>query len=139
LTYRTPDFSNVKISPEQSFVEHMDTLTKQVNQIKISAQDGNKALALSSLADLNVEMATLGETCVDCHKKDRKVYLSGVMIKTLSSLKGSLESGTAKQQGRDIGTLAVLACALCYGTHRIAYGAKQKLVKDTLFNDLIKH
>lgn len=139
LTYRTPDFSNVQISPEQSFVEHMDTLTKQVNQIKISAQDGNKALALSSLVDLNVEMATLGETCVDCHKKDSKVYPSEMMIKTLSSLKGSLESGTRKQQGQDIGTLAVLACARCHGTHRIVYGAKKKLVKDVSFNDLIKH
>ncbi|MEY8252929.1 MAG: hypothetical protein RPR91_11145 [Colwellia sp.] len=139
LTYRSPDFSNIQISPEVSFVEHMDILTRQVNQIKISAQDGNKSLALSSLAGLNEEMATLGETCVDCHKKDRKTYPSEVMNKTLSSLKVSLESGTAKQQGRDLGTLAVLACARCHGTHRIAYGAKKQLVKDVSFSSLIKH
>jgi len=139
LTYRTPDFSNIQITPELSFVEHMDILTRQVNQIKISAQDGNKSLALSSLADLNDEMATLGETCVGCHKKDRKPYPSEVMKKTLSSLKTSIESGTAKQQGRDLGTLAVLACARCHGTHRIAYGAKKHLVKDVSFSNLIKH
>ena len=139
LTYRTPDFSNIKITPELSFVEHMDTLTRQVNQIKISAQDGNKSLALSSLVGLNDEMATLGETCIDCHKKDRKAYPSEAMKKTLSSLKTSLESGTAKQQGRDLGTLAVLACARCHGTHRIAYGAKKHLVKELSFSELIKH
>ncbi|TWX65615.1 cytochrome c [Colwellia demingiae] len=139
LTYRTPDFSNIQITPKLSFVEHMDILTRQVNQIKISAQDGNKSLALSSLAGLNDEMATLGETCVGCHKKDRKPYPSEVMKKTLSSLKTSIESGTAKQQGRDLGTLAVLACARCHGTHRIAYGAKKHLVKDVSFSNLIKH
>jgi cytochrome c556 len=139
LTYRTPDFSNIQITPELSFVEHMDMLTRQVNQIKISAQDGNKSLALSSLAGLNDEMATLGETCVDCHKKDRKPYPSEMMKKTLSSLKTSIESGTAKQQGRDLGTLAVLACARCHGTHRIAYGAKKHLVKEVSFSNLIKH
>ena len=139
LTYRTPDFSNIQVTPELNFVEHMDTLTREVNQIKISAQDGNKALALSSLAGLNDEMITLGETCVDCHKKDRKPYPSEVMKQTLNSLKTSLESGTAKQQGRDLGTLAVLACARCHGTHRIASGAKKHLVKDSSFSELIKH
>ncbi|PKG82517.1 hypothetical protein CXF85_13620 [Colwellia sp. 75C3] len=139
LTYRTPDFSKIQISSELSFVDHMDTLTRQVNQIKISAQDGNKPLALSSLVSLNDGMTILGETCVDCHKKDRKPYPSETMKKTLSSLKQSLESGTAKEQGRDLGTLAVLACARCHGTHRIAYGAKQKLIKEISFSDLIKH
>ncbi len=139
LTYRTPDFSNIQITHEISFVEHMDTLTRQVNQIKISAQDGNKPLALASLADLTDSMESLGGSCVDCHKKDRQAYPSEVMKKTLQSLQVSLESGTAKQQGRDLGTLAVLACARCHGTHRIAVGAKQKIVKDVGFSDLIKH
>ena len=139
LTYRAPDFSNIEISPELSFIGHMDRLTKQVKQIKISAQDGDKHLALSSLAELNDGMALLGETCVDCHKKDHKPYPSDVMNKTLSSLKNSLESGTAKQQGRDLGTLAVLACARCHGTHRIAYGAKKHLTTEVSFSDLIKH
>jgi len=139
LTYRTPDFSNIQITPEIRFVEHMDTLTRQVNQIKISAQDGNKPLALASLAELTDSMESLGGSCVDCHKKDRQAYPSEVMKKTLQSLQVSLESGTAKQQGRDLGTLAVLACARCHGTHRIAFGAKQKIVKDVSIRDLIKH
>jgi len=139
LTYRSPDFSNIEISSELSFIDHMDSLTKQVNQIKISAQDGDKYLALSSLAELNEGMELLGETCVDCHKKDRKAYPNAAMNKTLSSLKISLESGTVKQQGRELGTLAVLACARCHGTHRIAYGAKKHLTTEISFSNLIKH
>jgi len=139
LTYRTPDFSNIQFTSGLSFVEHMDTLTRQVNQIKISTQDGNKALALSSLADLTVGMDILGSSCVECHKKDRQAYPSEIMKKTLKSLEVSLESGTVKQQGRDLGTLAVLACARCHGTHRIAFGVKKKLVKEVSFSDLIAH
>jgi len=139
LTYRAPDFSKISITDKVSYVEHMDTLTTQVNQIKISAQDGNKALALSSLADLNQGMNTLGETCVDCHKKDRKPYPDETMKSTLVSLEKSLTSGTAKEQGRDLGTLAVLACARCHGTHRLAYGAKKQLSSEVSFSQLIRH
>jgi cytochrome c556 len=139
LTYRTPDFSNIKIASELSFIEHMDTLTRQVNQIKIAAQDGNNSLALSSLSDLTDSMTILGESCIDCHKKNRQAYPSEMMNTTLKSLKVSLESGTAKQQGRDLGTLAVLACARCHGTHRITFGVKQQLVKEVNIKDLIKH
>ncbi len=139
LTYRAPDFSKISITDEVSYVDHMHTLTTQVNQIKISAQDGNKALALSSLSDLTQGMNTLGETCVDCHKKDRKPYPSETMKSTLVSLEKSLTSGTAKQQGRDLGTLAVLACARCHGTHRLAYGAKKQLSSEVSFKQLIRH
>lgn len=139
LTYRTPDFSTINITPQLSFVEHMDTLTRQVNQIKISAQDDNITLALSSLDDLNSEMKLLGGVCVQCHKKEAIAYPSDLMKQTLSSLKTSLISGTAKQQGRDLGTLAVIACARCHGTHRIAYGAKKQLTKDISFRELLKH
>jgi len=139
LTYRTPDFSKISISDKVSYVEHMDTLTTQVNQIKISAQDGNKILALSSLADLTQGMNTLGETCVDCHKKDRKPYPNEAMKSTLVSLEQSLTSGTAKEQGRDLGTLAVLACARCHGTHRLAYGMKKKLSTEVSFAELLQH
>jgi len=139
LTYRAPDFSKISITDEVSYVDHMKTLTTQVNQIKISAQDGNKTLALSSLSDLTQGMNVLGETCINCHKKDRKPYPNDVMKSTLVSLEKSLISGTAKQQGRDLGTLAVLACARCHGTHRLAYGAKKQLSSEVSFSQLIRH
>jgi len=139
LTYRAPDFSKISITDEVSYVDHMKTLTTQVNQIKISAQDGNKTLALSSLSDLTQGMNVLGETCINCHKKDRKPYPNDVMKSTLVSLEKSLISGTEKQQGRDLGTLAVLACARCHGTHRLAYGAKKQLSSEVSFSQLIRH
>ena len=139
LTYRTPDFSGIKITETVSYVDHMKSLTKQVNQIKISAQDSNKALALTSLTELTQAMDTLGDTCVDCHKKEGKAYPSEMMKSTLLSLEKSLTSGTAKQQGRDLGTLAVLACARCHGTHRLIYGAKKQLNTEVSFSELIRH
>ena len=84
-------------------------------------------------------MEVLGDLCADCHKKDRKPYPSDMMKKTLSSLKISLTSGAAKQQGRDLGTLAVLACARCHGTHRIVAGAKNHLMTEVSFKGLLKH
>ena len=139
LTYRAPDFSKISISNEVSYVDHMNTLTTQVNQIKISAQDDNIALALSSLAGLSRGMHTLGETCVDCHKKDRKPYPDKAMKTTLASLEKSLTSGSIKEQGRDLGTLAVLACARCHGTHRLAYGVKKQLNSEVSFSQLMRH
>ena len=139
LTYRTPDFSDIEMPDGMLLNKHMNILTQQVNQIKISAQDGFTDQALTSLNQLDLNMNTLGETCVNCHKKDRKPYPDEAMNKTLISLKSALISGTAKDQGMELGTLAVLACARCHGTHRIAHGAKKQLTKDMTFSELIKH
>jgi cytochrome c556 len=139
LTYRSPDFSSIEVSDELPFNEHMDILTQQVNQIKISAEDGFTKEALSSLSKLDLNMEALGGTCVNCHKKDRKIYPSELMTKTMHSLKTALISGTQKEQGRELGTLAVLACARCHGTHKIAYSAKKQLIKSVNFSELLKH
>ncbi|TPH12227.1 multiheme c-type cytochrome [Litorilituus lipolyticus] len=139
LTYRTPDFSDKTMPSGEAFSDHMNKLTQQVNQVKISSQDGFTALALSSLDELKVEMNELGKVCVDCHKKDRRVYPDEDMQKTMTSLETAITSGTLKEQGRHIGTLAVLACARCHGTHRIVYGAKEKLTEEVSFKALLKH
>jgi len=139
LTYRAPDFSSVEIEPSLSFNSHMHTLTEQVNQIKIASKDGMQDLAISSLVDLKQGMQKLGEVCTDCHKKDSKAYPSEQMSKTLLSLENSLKTGSEKEQGRDLGTLAVLACARCHGTHRLAFGAKKLLLKEPDLTELLKH
>jgi len=147
LTYRTPDFSIFDEDVEKkepnnentSLHDQMNTLTQQVNQIKISAQDGFTEQALSSLKQLNVSMDELGESCINCHKKDKKSYPSELMSKTLINLETALLSGSAKDIGQELGTLAVLACARCHGTHRISYGAKKQLTKKINFRELIKH
>lgn len=140
LTYRTANFANITVGEKNiAFEAHMATLTKQVNQVKISSQDGYPDAALSSLAQLEANMQTLGGVCVECHKRDRRQYPDETMQATIASLKTAITEDSAKEQGRHLGTLAVLACARCHGTHRIAYGAKEKLNQEVSFKELIKH
>ncbi|WP_440876698.1 hypothetical protein [Thalassotalea sp. PLHSN55] len=138
LTYRTPDFSTITLDSPLSYQAHMNKLTRQVNQIKISAQDGNVENALASLNDLKVEMDVLGKSCVNCHRGG-KAYPDETVVNTLNSLENSLVNGSAKEQGRDLGTLAVLACAQCHGTHRLSYGAKTKINQQSSWLDMLKH
>ncbi len=139
LTYRSPDFSNIEIEPLLSFNSHMQTLSEQVNLIKIASEDGIPDLAIASLADLKRVLNELGQVCTDCHKNDKQSYPSEQMNKTLLSLEQSLKIGSVKEQGKDLGTLAVQACATCHGTHRIAFGAKTLLSKEPNLAELLKH
>jgi len=138
LTYRAPDFSKIEHN-KQHIRNHMKTLGEQVNQIKIASEDGNKALATSSLMQLKQGMSELGSICLDCHKLDKKTYPSEAMEETMLSLEQNLASGTVKAQAMDLGMLAVQACATCHGTHRLAFGVKQLLSKDPSLAELLKH
>ncbi len=137
--YRAPDFSPIKINPSTTFKAHMEKLTKQVNRIKIASEDGMKGVAAASLSDLKKGIHLLGKTCINCHKKDTRVYPDGSISKTINSLEQSLQAGTLKDQGRDLGTLAVLACARCHGTHRIAYDIRKTFTDKPNWLELIKH
>jgi cytochrome c556 len=130
--YRAPDFSEITlnsgITPDSKapYTQHMDKLSKQVNQIKIASEDGMKDLALSSLSELIQGMNALGETCSSCHKNEIESYPSKAMTETITQLEQSLETGTLKDQSRALGTLAVQACARCHGTHRMSYDARMQ-------------
>lgn len=137
--YRAPDFSSIKLSKPVEYNEHMKTLVEQVNQVKIASEDGKRDVALSSLSELKHGINLQGETCVQCHKKDTRVYPDAEMIKTIASLEQSLVNGTRKEQGRALGTLAVQACARCHGTHRIAYDNRKIFVDGPNWRELIKH
>ena len=137
--YRAPDFTSLKINTTTSFKTHMKKLIEQVNQIKIASEDGMKNIALSSLSDLKKGINLLDETCLNCHKKGDKVYPGDIISKTIDSLEQSLKTGTPKEQGRDLGTLAVLACAHCHGTHRLAYDAGKIFSDKPNWLELIKH
>ena len=139
LTYRAPDFSTIEITPSLSFTSHMQTLINNVNQIKIAATDDMPDIALSSLADLEQGMKELGQVCVNCHKQDKKSYPDQQMRKTILSLKQSLLNGKIKEQGVNLGTLAVQACATCHGTHRLAFGVKKLLTNDLDLKQLLSH
>jgi cytochrome c553 len=92
------------------------------------------------MLDLESGMNVLGETCANCHKKqDAKVYPGETINNTITSLRESLRTGTLKDQGRELGTLAVLACARCHGTHRIASDTRKQFVDRQSWVELIKH
>lgn len=139
LTYRAPNFSKIEMTPSVSFDSHMQTLIKNVNQIKIASEDGMPDLALSSLDDLKHGMNELGQVCTDCHKQDIQTYPSEQMNKTIISLEQNLKTGLLKDQAKDLGALAVLACARCHGTHRLASGVKTLLSKEPNWAELLKH
>ncbi len=137
--YRAPNFSSVKLSQSVSYKKHMKELIRQVNQIKIASDDDKRDVALLSLNELKHGIKLQGETCVQCHKKDTRVYPDAKMIKTIASLEKSLTMGTRKERGRALGALAVQACARCHGTHRIAYDNRKLLVDGPNWRELLKH
>ena len=67
------------------------------------------------------------------------MYPGDTINKTMTSLEESLRTGTLKDQGRELGTLAVLACARFHGTHRLAYDARKIFVGRKNWFELIKH
>ncbi len=139
LTYRAPNFSAMEVASSVSLDSHMEELVKQVNQIKIAAEAGMKETALSSLSDLKKGMNTLGEVCSSCHKDGSQVYPSVVIEGTIKRLEERLASGSFEEQGKELGTLAVQACAACHGTHRLSYDAKNIVSGPVSWLELIKH
>jgi len=137
--YRAPDFANLKIEGAESLSAHMQSLSKQVNRIKIGFVDERREAALSALADLRMGMSNLGETCANCHKKASKSYPNEKITLALATLEQSLKTGTIKDKGRALGTLAVIACAQCHGTHRLSYDAKTLFDKKMNWGELLKH
>jgi len=137
--YRAPDFKGMKINGSTSYTKHMEKLTKQINQIKIASEDDMKGLALSSLAELKTGINTLGKTCSNCHKNSSEMYPTKTITSTINQLEQSLKTGSLKDQGRDLGTLAVLACARCHGTHRIAFNARKQLSEEMSWKSLLAH
>jgi cytochrome c556 len=96
-------------------------------------------LALTSLTELVQGMNTLGETCSNCHRSEIEAYPTQAMTKTIKQLEESLQTGTLKDQGRALGTLAVQACARCHGTHRMSYDAGKQHSDKMDWGQLIKH
>lgn len=137
--YRAPDFSSMAINASTTYKEHMEELAQQVNQIKIASEDDMKDIALSSLSDLKKGMSVLGETCSTCHKKDTRIYPGDTINKTISALEESIRTGARKEQGQELGTLAVLACARCHGTHRLSYDTRKAFVDGPNWRKLLKH
>lgn len=136
--YRAPDFSKLTIKDAPSLNAHMRTMSTSVNKIKLGFVDGRDDDALAALADLQKDMNSFGAVCVSCHRTG-KPYPSPVMAEALSTMEQSLKTGELKDKGRALGTLAVLACAECHGTHRISYDTRQLFSEQKTWAELLKH
>jgi len=137
--YRAPDFSGLKLDDSTTLISHMETLNNQVNQIKIGFVDERPEAALAALAGLREGMNALGKTCNTCHRESPKPYPTGEMTQALATLEVKLNGGTLKEKGEALGTLAVMACANCHGTHRIPYDTRTLFTKKKPWGELLKH
>ena len=138
--YRAPDFSGLKVADGKPLREHMAALSRYVNHIKIAFVDGRDADAIAAFADLKTGIAKLGGTCVGCHKKlGEKVYPDPTLSDAIAKLEESLRTGELKAKGRSLGMVAVLACAQCHGTHRLAFDAKMLFSEEKNWRTLLQH
>lgn len=137
--YRAPDFSTMESPPGRPLKKGMRELIGQVNRIKIASEDGMSGVALTALVDLEQGMQVLGKTCAACHEKETPAYPGPAINKTILRLRASLETGTLKEQGRALGTLAVQACATCHGTHRIVSDSRLLFTDRQDWVELLKH
>ena len=137
--YRAPDFSGLRVNESQPLKDTMLTLNTQVNDIKISMQEGDVTQALGVLDDLRKGIDETGVLCANCHRDASQSYPGETVLRALDVLQVRLTLGTLKQQGQALGELAVTACAQCHGTHRIAYDARQMLGASPGFFELLRH
>ena len=127
--YRVPDFSKIHVQLDDEKTDYnrfMKLLMRDVNRIKIYADDDNKIKAKTAFNDLQNKMITLRSSCTHCHEGDkaRDYYLGKETSELMDKLEASIETG---KSGRPLGEFAVKACALCHGTHRIVYDLKEKI------------
>ena len=127
--YRAPDFSQTHVQlngKETNYQDFMRLLMRDVNRIKIAADDGNKADAQTALKDVRSGITTLRSSCDSCHKgtKAKDYYLGKETTELMNKLEAAIEAG---KSGRPLGEFAVQACAHCHGSHRILYDLKNEI------------
>ncbi len=127
--YRAPDFSKIHVSldgEKTSYLKFMKILMRDVNRIKISADDGNKPKAQAALKMVKQGIGVLRSSCDSCHKGDKakNYYLGKETNDLLDKLEIDIEKG---KSGHTLGKLAVQACAHCHGSHRIIYDMKNEI------------
>lgn len=127
--YRAPDFKKINVhlnGNKTNYQDFMRSLMRDVNRIKIAADDGNKAQAHLALKDVRKGMTTLRSSCNSCHKGDKAkdYYLGKETNELMDKLESAIETG---KSGRPLGEFAVQACAYCHGSHRIVYDIKESI------------
>ncbi len=127
--YRSPDFGKIHVTIEgedTSYLDFMKLLMRDVNRIKIAADDGNKEKAQTALKAVRTGITTLRSSCDNCHKEAsaKEYYLGDKTTALLNELKTGIDKG---KSGQILGQFAVQACAHCHASHRILYDLKAEI------------
>ncbi len=130
--YRVPDYSKLKVKrgtleKEISFRDAMNELVTYINRIKIAATDGRKETALNSVSLLEDGLKDMGKSCDQCHQgPEPKERILGTQTQgLLKDLSKAISEDDKKGTGKNLGTVAVIACAWCHGVHRTSYDIKK--------------
>ncbi len=130
--FRVPDYSSLKVKrgsegKELGFRDAMNELVTYINRIKIAAEDGRKDFALKATADLKDGLHDMGKSCATCHRgpEPRERILGKQTDDLLTDLAQAIQAEDKKATGKNLGTVAVIACAWCHGVHRTAYDIKR--------------
>jgi cytochrome c556 len=134
--YRVPDYSKLVVkrgdpAMEVGFRDAMNELVTYINRIKIAAEDGRKEFALKATTDLRDGLHDMGKSCATCHRapEPRERILGKQTGELLDGLAQAIRDEDKKATGKNLGTVAVIACAWCHGVHRTAYDIKRLITQ----------
>ena len=130
--YRVPDYGKLMVKrgnpvKEIGFRDAMNELVTYINRIKIAAEDGRKDAALNAVTSLEDGLHDMGNNCAQCHKgpEPRERILGKQTQGLLRDLAQAIRDDDKKGTGKNLGTVAVIACAWCHGVHRTSYDIKK--------------
>ncbi|MCP3867626.1 MAG: cytochrome c [Gammaproteobacteria bacterium] len=123
--YRSPDYSRITVENSETLEteplkDAMKRLSQLVNRVKIAAEDDRMPVAEEALAGLRQHLEDLGGSCKQCHSDPApRLRILGDDTRASIDLIGQ---GIAREDktliGRNLGELAVGACARCHSVHR---------------------
>ena len=133
--YRAPDFGKVAVEDSEtlemeSMEDVMNRLSLLVNRMKIASEDDRMPAAADALTQLRQRLDDLGVSCEKCHSDaaPRERILGGATRLSLEHIEQGIEQNDKKSIGRNLGELAVQACARCHGVHRTLSDLKKVLI-----------
>ncbi len=133
--YRAPDFSKVSVEDSETLEmepmeDVMNRLSLLVNRIKIASEDDRMPAAADALTQLGRRLSDLGASCDGCHSDEapRERILGNATRSSMERIGQGIERNDKKFIGRNLGELAVQACARCHGVHRTLFDLKKVML-----------
>lgn len=122
--FRSPDFSGLRlpdaVGGEIRYVDAMQSLSIELNRIKIASEDGRWDGATAAHEGLAAGLERLGHGCSACHDDTlpRERFLGAETGRALGELRDAIAAHDARATGRLLGEAAVKVCARCHAVHR---------------------